>query len=159
MARIERAGPQALASHELLALLGIGLDGPALTAAGGLRGVLDNPEGGALTRDDRTRVLALRELHTRWLETRLRRNGPLNRPELVESFLQTRLRGYSHEVFACLFLDQRLHLIAFETLFRGTVNGATVHKREVARRALRHNASALIAVHNHPSGGLRGPKR
>ena len=86
VARIERAGPQALASHELLALLGIGLDGPALAAAGGLRGVLDNPESDALTRDDRTRVLALRELHTRWLETRLRRNGPLNRPELVESF-------------------------------------------------------------------------
>ena len=70
----------------------------------------------------------------------------------MRRFLQGQLWGLSHEVFACLFLGQRLRLIAFETLFRGTVDGATVHKREVARRALQHNASALIAVHNHPSG-------
>ena len=152
VARIERAGARALASHELLALLGIALDGPALAAAGGLRAVLDDPEHRSLLREDRARVQAFRELHTRWLETWLRRDGPLKHPELVRRFLQGRLRGLSREVFACLFLDQRLRLIAFETLFRGTVNGATVHKREVARRALHYNASALIAVHNHPSG-------
>lgn len=152
VARIERAGARALASHELLALLGIALDGPALAALGGLRAVLDDPEGGDLARGDRARALAFRELQGRWLETRLRRDGPLNRPELVCRFLRARLRGLSREVFACLFLDERLRLIAFETLFRGTVNGAKVHTREVARRALHHNASALIAVHNHPSG-------
>ena len=151
VARIERAGAGALVDHELLALLGIALDGPALAAAGGLRAVLDDPEHGSLTREDHARVRALRELQGRWLETRLRRE-PLNRPALVRRFLQGQLRGLSREVFACLFLDQRLRLIAFETLFQGTVKGATVHRREVARRALAHNASALVAVHNHPSG-------
>ena len=152
VARIERAGARALADHELLALLGIALDGPALAAAGGLRAVLDDPDSGTRAREDRARVFALREVHTRWLETQLRREGPLNHPDLVERFLQTRIRGLSREVFACLFLDQRLCLIAFETLFQGAVDRATVHRREIARRALTHNASALVAVHNHPSG-------
>ena len=150
MARIERAGARALASHELLALLGISFDGPALAAAGGLRAVLDRPERSGLAREERARVRAFRELQGRWLEARLRRDGPLNHPEVVRRFLMARLRGLSREAFGCLFLDQRLRLIAFEILVRGTVNSATVHRREVARRALEHNACALIVAHFVP---------
>jgi DNA repair protein RadC len=51
-----------------------------------------------------------------------------------------------------LFLDTRHRAIAFEEMFRGTVDGAEVHPREVVRRALAHNAAALIVGHNHPSG-------
>ena len=51
-----------------------------------------------------------------------------------------------------LFLDTRHRAIAFEEMFRGTVDGAEVHPREVVRRALVHNAAALIVGHNHPSG-------
>jgi DNA repair protein RadC len=57
-----------------------------------------------------------------------------------------------HEVFCCLFLDTRHRLISYGELFRGTVDGATVYPREVVKRALAHNASALILAHNHPSG-------
>ena len=56
------------------------------------------------------------------------------------------------EVFACLFLDNRHRVIAFAELFRGTVDGVSVHSREVVRCALRHNAAAVILCHNHPSG-------
>jgi DNA repair protein RadC len=55
-------------------------------------------------------------------------------------------------VFACLFLDNRHRVIAFEELFRGTIDGASVHPREVVKHALHHNAAALILAHNHPSG-------
>jgi len=55
-------------------------------------------------------------------------------------------------VFACLFLDSRNRLIAFEELFRGSISGANVHLREVVRRCLAHNAAAVIFAHNHPSG-------
>jgi DNA repair protein RadC len=55
-------------------------------------------------------------------------------------------------VFACLFLDNRHRLIEYEELFRGTIDGASVHPREVVRRALRANAAAVIFAHNHPSG-------
>ena len=54
--------------------------------------------------------------------------------------------------FWCLYLDSRHRLIRFEELFRGTIDGATVHPREVLRQALAHNAAAVILAHNHPSG-------
>jgi DNA repair protein RadC len=62
------------------------------------------------------------------------------------------LRDRPYEVFACLFLDTRHRVIAFEELFRGTIDGASVHPRELVRRALEHNAAAVILAHNHPSG-------
>jgi DNA repair protein RadC len=55
-------------------------------------------------------------------------------------------------VFGCLFLDNRHRVIAFEELFRGSIDGASVHPREVVRRCLAHNAAAVILAHNHPSG-------
>ena len=55
-------------------------------------------------------------------------------------------------MFACLFLDTRHRIITYEELFRGTIDGASVHPREVVRRALQHNAAAVIFAHNHPSG-------
>src|SRR5690606_41199549 len=67
-------------------------------------------------------------------------------------YFARRLRHLPHEVFAALFLDNRHRAIAFEELFRGTLDGAEVHPREIARRALDLNAAALIVGHNHPSG-------
>ena len=63
-----------------------------------------------------------------------------------------RLRAYPHEVFASLFLDNRHQVIEYEELFTGTIDGASVHPREVVKRALYHNAAAVIFAHNHPSG-------
>jgi DNA repair protein RadC len=57
-----------------------------------------------------------------------------------------------YEVFCCLHLDHQHRLIAFEELFRGTIDGASVHTREVARQVMLHNSAAVIIAHNHPSG-------
>ena len=154
--RMARGGPGALASHELLALLGVRIDAPALAAAGGLRGLCDDP-GDALreTRappEDLLRIQALLEVHARWMEARLRRGGLIESPRDTRRYAEARLRGFRAEVFAAVFLDARHRVIAFEPLFRGTVDGASVHPREVVRRALVHNAAAVILAHNHPSG-------
>jgi DNA repair protein RadC len=76
----------------------------------------------------------------------------LNSPGDTSRFLISRLRDRPFEVFCCLYLDARHRLIAFEELFRGTIDGASVHPREVVRQALAHNAASLIFAHNHPSG-------
>jgi DNA repair protein RadC len=70
----------------------------------------------------------------------------------VKDFLRLSLGHRPHEVFACLFLDVRHRLIAWEELFRGTLTEARVYPREIAKRALHHNAAAVILAHNHPTG-------
>ena len=73
-------------------------------------------------------------------------------PRATRDFLRARLRDREHEVFCCLFLDNRHRVIAFEEVFRGTIDGASVHPREVVKLALARNAAAVILAHNHPSG-------
>ena len=97
-------------------------------------------------------LLAALELGNRHLAAGLERGDALTDPQAAGRYFSQRLRGLPHEVFAALFLDTRHRAIAFEELFRGTVDGAEVHPREVVRRALVHNAAALIVGHNHPSG-------
>lgn len=92
------------------------------------------------------------EMGRRHLGESLERGKPLTDPAATRKYLLARLRDMPHEVFACLYLDNRHRVIAFEELFRGTIDGATVHPREVVRAALKHNAAALIFSHNHPSG-------
>jgi len=95
---------------------------------------------------------AVLEMGRRHLRETLERGDALTSPEETRHYLSARLRGYPHEVFACLFLDSRHRVIKYEELFRGTIDGASVHPREVVRRAMAHNAAALILAHNHPSG-------
>ena len=79
--------------------------------------------------------------------------GPaLANPRATREFLRARLRDRDHEVFCCLFLDNRHRVICFEEVFRGTLDGASVHPRDVVKRALARNAAAVILAHNHPSG-------
>ena len=73
-------------------------------------------------------------------------------PMQAKDFIRLRLAPYPHEVFGVLWLTTRHTVIAFEELFRGTLNGASVHPREVVKSALKHNAGACILCHNHPSG-------
>ncbi len=73
-------------------------------------------------------------------------------PDDSKTYAKLQLGTYEHEVFACMFMDNRHHIITFEKMFRGTIDGATVHPREVVKSALLHNAAAVIFVHNHPSG-------
>jgi len=94
-------------------------------------------------------ILALAE---QILFERVRRDVAFQNPEDTKQYLKVRLGPRDAEVFAVLFLDNRHRLIAFEELFYGTIDGCSVHPREIARRALTLNAAAIILAHNHPSG-------
>jgi len=86
------------------------------------------------------------------LARRVRRGTSLTSPQLTRGYLRMKLGELEHEVFAILFLDNRHRLIEYRELFRGTIDGATVHPREVVKAALACNAAGAILVHNHPSG-------
>lgn len=87
------------------------------------------------------------------LEKRLRKPGEaFNAPRSVRDFLTLNLAGYDHEVFSVLWLDTQHRLIEAEHLFAGTLSQTSVYPREVVKRALYHNAAAVIFAHNHPSG-------
>jgi len=70
----------------------------------------------------------------------------------AKEFLTLQMAGLEHEVFGVMFLNTQSQLIEFEILFTGTINQAAVYPREVAKRALLHNATSVILAHNHPSG-------
>ncbi len=96
------------------------------------------------------RMQAALELSRRHYAEALRSGPALDSPQATRDFLVTRLRDTPHELFCCLHLDNRHRLIAFEELFRGTIDGASLYPREVVKQALARNAAAVILVHNHP---------
>ncbi|HET8817972.1 MAG TPA: DNA repair protein RadC [Xanthomonadaceae bacterium] len=159
-------GAGALSDAELLAIfLGSGIRGrdavatarSLLASHGPLRALLERPAASLarLPGLGPARACALAgalELGHRQLAADLARGEALTDPQAAGRYFARRLRGHPYEVFAALFLDTRHRALGFEELFRGTVDGAEVHPREVARRALAHNAAALIVGHNHPSG-------
>ena len=124
---------------------------------GRLRQVLD-----AETRDliacrgiGKSRLLALRalpELARRYFAQSLPCGETIRSPADTEAFLKSRMRHLGHEIFCCLFLDNRHRVLRFDELFRGTIDGTSVYPREVVKEALAINAAALILAHNHPSG-------
>lgn len=122
---------------------------PRLAAAPRCRGEVGHRRREAATR---ATLQAALELARRHYAAALRAGAPLSSPADTRRFLIAQLRDRPSEVFCCLYLDNRHRLIAFEELFRGTIDGAAVHPREVLRHALEHNAAAVILAHNHPSG-------
>jgi len=86
------------------------------------------------------------------LRKRLERIGTLSSPAQSAAFLRMRLAHLEHEQFHAVWLDTRHHILSVDALFRGTLDGASVHVREVVKAALRWNAAAVIFSHNHPSG-------
>ncbi len=87
------------------------------------------------------------------LSQRFRAGTPvLSAPDRTHEFLRVHLGSREYEVFGLLHLDNRHRLIAVEDLFRGTIDGASVHPREVVKSALAHGSAAVILFHNHPSG-------
>lgn len=99
-----------------------------------------------------TQLQAVLEMGRRHLAERLRRDCALESPQAVRDFLTAQLRHEPHEVFGCLFMDTKHRMLAFEVLFRGSIDSASVYPRQVVKRALAHNAAAVIFCHNHPSG-------
>ncbi len=158
-------GCDALSDAELIAvLLGSGVPGKdaialgreLLGSSGGLSALLGDPGGTVQLRGigpaKRARLMAALELARRSLAEQLAELPSLGNPRDSGNYLRARLRHLPYEVFGCLYLDNRHRVLAFEELFRGTIDGASVHPREVVRACLRHNASAVIFAHNHPSG-------
>ncbi|MEE5091656.1 DNA repair protein RadC [Xanthomonas euvesicatoria] len=86
------------------------------------------------------------------IDQKMQRGTLFDSPATVKQYLQTKLAGFEHEVFAGLFLDARHRLIEYVEMFRGTIDAAEVHPREVVKEALRCNAASVILAHNHPSG-------
>jgi DNA repair protein RadC len=83
---------------------------------------------------------------------RLAKGRALTDPQKVFDHLQVLLQDYEHEVFALLLLDAKHRVLGFQEVFRGTLDCASVYPREVIKTALKHNAAAVVLVHNHPSG-------
>lgn len=86
------------------------------------------------------------------LRRRFTRGTALTSPDTAKDYLIAEFAELEHEIFACLWLDNKHQVIQLETLFHGTIDGATVHPREVVKAALLNNAAAVILAHNHPSG-------
>ncbi|MFP4683097.1 MAG: RadC family protein [Ectothiorhodospira sp.] len=159
-------GPQALSDAELLAIFlrtgvagrtAVDLARDLLSRFGGLRPLLQADlkafcDARGLGTAKYAQLQAVLEMGRRHLSEQLQRGDAITSPDHTRHYLAARLRDHPFEVFACLFLDNRHRVLAFEELFRGTIDGASVHPREVVRRALHHNAAALIVAHNHPSG-------
>lgn len=164
--KLLRLGPQSLSDAELLAIfLRTGVPGMTavdlarqlLSAFGGLRGLLEADLNqfqryAGLGPAKFAQLQAVLEMARRHLWERLQRGEALSNPADTRQFLLARLRHHPHEVFACLLLDNRHRVIAFEELFRGTIDAASVYPREVVKLALARNAAAVILAHNHPSG-------
>ena len=95
---------------------------------------------------------AVLEMARRALHEDMQSGDALNSPGAVRDYLQLLLRGRGQEVFMVIFLDAQHRVIASEELFHGTLTQTSVYPREVVKRALYHNAAAVIFAHNHPSG-------
>jgi len=99
-----------------------------------------------------TQLQAVLEMARRALGDELKNGDIMNSPELVRNYLRLTLQNKEHEIFLGIFLDTKNRTIATEELFNGTLTHTSVYPREVVKRALHHNAAAMIFAHNHPSG-------
>ncbi len=159
-------GPQSLSDSELLAILlrtgtagmsAVDLARYLLNEFGGLRALLAADrksfcQGKGLGMVTYVQCQTVLEIARRHYAEHLGERDSFTSPEHVRDYLQASLRDRQAEVFCVLFLDNRHRLICFEECFNGTIDGASVHPREIVRKAIHHNAAAVILAHNHPSG-------
>ena len=164
--KLLKRGANALSDGELLAIfLRTGVAGKSavdlardlLAELGGLKGLLSANEKcfcavKGLGRAKYAQLQAVLEMSRRYLGEEIKDRDLLTSPEATRAYLKAQLHHHAREIFACLFLDNRHRVIRYEELFQGTIDGASVHPREVVRRALEVNAAAVIFAHNHPSG-------
>lgn len=164
--KLLRAGPDALLDHELLEMV-LFLALPRrdtkpiaralLTRFGSFAAAISAPSQ-ALSQIDglgEAGIAALRSIQgaaLRLARAEVMESPILNNWEKLLGYLNAALAREKIEQFRILFLDTKNRLIADEAQARGTVNHTPVYPREVVRRALELQATALILVHNHPSG-------
>jgi DNA repair protein RadC len=158
--------PRALSDAELLAIFirtgtvgrtAVDIARELLNEFGGLRQILEASQtefcrGVGLGVAKYTQLQAVLEMARRHLYAYMKEGELLTSPALVRTYLSAQLRHQPHEIFAVLFLDNQNRLIAYDEVFSGTIDGASVHPREVVKKALARNAAAVIFAHNHPSG-------
>lgn len=164
--KLLQRGAEALTDAELLAIfLRTGIKGKSavdlardlLNDSGGLSALLSADEdrfcqSKGVGQAKYVQLQAVVEMSRRYLDEKIQRGDAMSSVHDVKRYLQSRLQHYPFEVFSCLFLDNKHRVIEYEELFRGTIDSASVHPREVVRRVLHHNAAAIVLAHNHPSG-------
>ena len=160
--KLLQRGSAALTDAELLAIFlrtgtpgksAVDLSRELLSDFGSLKALLDADQqrfclGNGLGSAKYAQLQAVLEMAKRHFKEVLQRGNALTSPEITRAYLSAQLRGYSYEVFACLFLDNQHRVIQLDELFRGTIDGASVYPREVVKQALFHNAAAVILAHN-----------
>ena len=164
--RLRKDSASLLSDTELLAVLfqrgtqvksAMELSEKLLQRFGGLRPLLQTEPQQLLELDGigsaRLAIIkVLPELAKRYFEASLPKGQAIRSPADTEAYLVAKLRDLPHELFCCLYLDNRHRIISFDELFRGTIDGTSVYPREVVKQALSVNAAAVIVAHNHPSG-------
>ncbi len=164
--RLLAHGAAALSDAELLAIfLRVGVKGKSavdlarelVTSFGSLNGLF------GASREQLTAVhgigeakyvqfQAVLEMAKRALGEQIKLTDALSNPQAVRDYLRMTLARLPHEVFVVVFLTAQNRVIAVDELFRGTLTQTSVYPREIVKRALAHNAAAVILAHNHPSG-------
>jgi len=95
------------------------------------------------------------ELCKRYLWEQASEQNVIKNPEILQKYLQLRLKPQQREVLVCLFLGPNCNVIHYEELFMGTLNQVPIYPREIAKKALTYNAHSVIMGHNHPQGKAR----
>ena len=166
--KLLQRGAAALSDAELLAIfLRVGVPGRSavdlardmLKQHGSLRTLLELDQAAfcatpGLGPAKFVQLQAVLELAQRHLEETLHRTDVIQSVADTRRYLMARMRHHQSEVFSCLFLDNKHRVILYEELFFGTIDSSAVHPRQVVKRALHHNAAAVILGHNHPSGEI-----
>ncbi len=164
--RLIQQGAKVLSDAELLAILirhggkgqsAVDVARELLQQFNGLRGILTASCSAfcaepSLGLAKYCQLQAASELGRRCLRETMHQRTAIRHSKDAEEYIIASLRDYQQEVFTALFLDNKYRVIQFDYLFYGTINNASVYPREVVKRALFHNAAALIVAHNHPSG-------
>lgn len=165
--RLLKLGPAALSDAELLAIfLRVGIKGKsAVDLARELLACFDGnlprlaeatlKEIAAVPGMGPAKAVQLKaslELARRALSAEMSDRDLMSSPTAVRDWLRLKLGGLGYEVFGALWLDAKNRLIVWEELFKGTLSQTSVYPREVVKRALAHNAAAVLLCHNHPSG-------
>ncbi len=164
--RLLAQGAQALSDAELLAIfLRVGVAGKSavdlarevLLATGSLGGLFATPQAElcairGMGEAKYVQLQAVMEMARRALNEKLAQTDALSSPQAVRDYLRLTLSRLPHEVFAVVFLTAQHRVIAVEEMFRGSLTQTSVYPREIVKRAIHHNAGAVILAHNHPSG-------
>ena len=168
-ARFERAGIEGLQDYELLEMLLFyalprkdvkPLAKDLLTRFGSLKGVLDSGsatlrEIPGIGRQAAIFIRLVRDIGSLYLQQRAEEKEQISSTKELIDYCLSSMGGLKDEHFAVIYLNARNKIIKVETIQEGIVNQAVVYPRKVLEKALAHKASAIILVHNHPSGHVR----